>query len=147
MLDVSPDVAPPAVRLSEYRPPAFLIDKVDLVFELEDSDTRVKSRLGIRRNPAAAETAAPLRLDGEELDLVSLALDGEVLGANRYQLPSEGGLILAEVPDAFTLEVETRISPTNNTALSGLYMSGGNSAPSASRKVFVASPISSTGRM
>ena len=126
MLDVSPDVAPPAVRLSEYRPPAFLIDKVDLVFELEDSDTRVKSRLGIRRNPAAAETAAPLRLDGEELDLVSLALDGEVLGANRYQLPSEGGLILAEVPDAFTLEVETRISPKNNTALSGLYMSGGN---------------------
>jgi aminopeptidase N len=126
MLDISPDVPPPAVRLSDYQPPAFLIDTVDLVFELEDSATRVKSRLDIRRNPAASEPAAPLRLDGEELELVSLALDGEVLGANRYQQTTEGGLILTDVPNVFTIDVETRISPENNTVLSGLYMSGGN---------------------
>jgi aminopeptidase N len=127
MLDISPDLAPPQpVRLADYRPPAFLIDTVELVFELGDTDTRVKSRLGIRRNPEAPDRAAPLQLDGEELELVSLTLDGELLGANRYQLPPEGGLVLADVPGAFTLDVETRISPQSNTALSGLYMSGGN---------------------
>src|SRR6266567_45056 len=127
MLDISSDVAPPQpVRLADYRPPAFLIDTADLVFELGEADTLVKSRLRIRRNPKVADPKAPLHLDGEELDLVSLALGGEPLGANRYQLPPEGGLILADVPDAFTLDVEARISPEGNTALSGLYMSGGN---------------------
>jgi aminopeptidase N len=127
MLDASPDVTPPQpVRLAEYRPPAFLIDTVDLVFELDGRNTRVKSRLAIRRNPAAYDPAAPLRLDGEELALVSLALDGQPLGDNRYQLPAGGGLILPDVPDAFTLDVETRIAPEDNTQLSGLYMSGGN---------------------
>jgi aminopeptidase N len=127
MLDISPDIAPPQpVRLADYQPPAFLIDTVDLVLELGEADTRVKSHLGVRRNPDAADRAAPLHLDGEELELVSLSLDGEALGANRYQLPPEGGLILADVPDAFTLDVEARIAPAGNTALSGLYMSGGN---------------------
>src|SRR5499427_7781832 len=127
MLDLSPDIAPPRpTRLADYRPSAFLIDTVDLVFELAPQDTRVKSRLGIRRNPAVAERGAALHLDGEALELLSLALDGEPLGANRYQLPPEGGLILADVPDAFTLDVETRIAPQSNTALSGLYVSGGN---------------------
>jgi aminopeptidase N len=127
MLDIPPDKAPPQpVGLADYQPPAYLIDTVDLVFELGAEDTRVKSRLGIRRNPAVAERGDALRLDGEELALVSLALDGEPLGANRYQLEPEGGLILADVPDAFTLDVETRIAPQSNTALSGLYVSGGN---------------------
>jgi len=127
MLDISPDTAPPQpVRLADYQPPGYLIDTVDLVFELGAEDTRVKSRLGIRRNPAVTARGAALHLDGEALDLVSLALDGEPLGVNRYQLPPEGGLILTEVPDAFVLDVETRIAPQSNTALSGLYLSGGN---------------------
>ena len=127
MMDIAPEISPPPpVRLADYRPPAFLIDTVDLVFDLGANDTRVRSRLGIRRNPEAAEHGTPLHLDGEELELLSLALDGEMLGANRYQLPTEGGLILADVPDAFTLDVGTRIAPEANTALSGLYMSGGN---------------------
>ena len=127
MLDASSDVNPPQpVRLAEYRPPAFLIDTVDLVFDLDASNTRVKSRLAIRRNPAAFDPTAPLQLDGEALALVSLALDGQPLGDNRYQLPAGGGLILTDVPDAFTLDVETRIAPEDNTQLSGLYMSGGN---------------------
>ncbi len=127
MLDLSPDVTPPQpVRLADYQPPPFLIDTVDLVFDLGADETRVRSRLGIRRNPAAAPPAAALHLDGEAVDLVALALDGEPLGANRYQLLPEGGLILGDVPDAFTLDVETRISPQSNTALSGLYLSGGN---------------------
>ena len=127
MLDLSPDITPPQpVRLADYRPPAFLIDTVDLAFDLGAQDTRVKSRLAIRRNPEAGERAAALELDGEELELVSVALDGAALGPNRYRLSPEGGLILADVPDAFTLDIETRINPQSNTALSGLYVSGGN---------------------
>ena len=127
MLDASSDVNPPQpVRLADYRPPAFLIDTVDLVFDLNGSNARVKSRLGMRRNPAAFDPTEPLQLDGEALALVSLALDGQPLGDNRYQLPAGGGLILTDVPDAFTLDVETRIAPEDNTQLSGLYMSGGN---------------------
>jgi aminopeptidase N len=127
MPDLSPDIVPPQpVRLADYRPPAFLIDTVDLAFELGAQDTRVKSRLAIRRNPEADDGTAALELDGEELDLVSLALDGEPLGANRYRLSPEGGLVLADVPASFTLDIETRINPHSNTALSGLYVSGGN---------------------
>ncbi len=127
MLDVSPDLAvPQPVRLADYRPSEFLVDTVELVFALRDAETRVKAKLAIRRNPAGSDKSAPLQLDGEELELVSLALDGEALGPNRYRLPENGGLVIDGVPDAFTLEVETRIAPDKNTALSGLYMSGGN---------------------
>src|ERR1700730_12395853 len=127
MLDLSPDVTPPQpVRLADYQPPPFLIDTVDLVFDLGAEETRVRLRLGICPHPAATRPAARLHLDGEALDLVAVALDGEPLGANRYQLLPEGGLILGEVPDAFTLDVEIRIAPQSNTALSGLYVSGGN---------------------
>ena len=56
MIDVSPDIASPQpVRLEDYRPPEFLIDTVELAFELEDAATRVKARLGIRRNPAGSD--------------------------------------------------------------------------------------------
>ena len=68
------------MRLADYRPPAFLIDTVDLTFDLGDTETRVKSRLAVRRNPEAADPAAPLELDGDALELVSVALDGERLG-------------------------------------------------------------------
>jgi aminopeptidase N len=132
MLDIPSDIAPATsappnpVRLADYQPPAFLIDTVDLTFELGEAETRVKSRLAVRRNPAAADPAAPLELDGDALEWVSVALDGERLGSNRYRLTSEGGLVAEDVPDAFALEIETRIDPQDNTALSGLYVSGGN---------------------
>jgi aminopeptidase N len=127
MIDISSDIAPPQpTRLADYRPPAFVIDTVDLTFELGDAETRVKSRLAMRRNPDLSDPAAPLALDGDALELISLALDGEPLGANRYRLTPEGGLVIEGVPDAFALDIETRINPQGNTALSGLYTSGGN---------------------
>jgi aminopeptidase N len=127
MPDTLPDIAPPSpVRLADYRPPEFRIDSVDLVFELDAGATLVKSRLRLARNPAAEDRAAPLFLDGDGLDLVSLALDGERLGTGRWRATATGGLELPDVPDAFVLDVETRIAPEKNTALSGLYMSGGN---------------------
>ncbi len=85
----------------------------------------MKARLELSRNPDAADPKAPLRLDGEELELRALALDGEALGPNRYHL-EPGALVLPDVPQKFTLEIETRIRPQDNTQLSGLYKSGGN---------------------
>jgi aminopeptidase N len=126
MLDALRDHATPkTTHLAEYAPPEFLIETVDLVFELGEDKTSVKSRLSVRRNPASTATSRVLTLDGEALELVSVALDGEMLGANRYQVSDET-LSLSELPDAFTLDIETRIEPQNNTELSGLYKSGGN---------------------
>jgi aminopeptidase N len=125
MPDASRETVPPqAIRLADYAPPDFLIDTVDLVIDLGEEETRVTSRLALRRNPAAARPAAALRLDGDEIALVSLALDGEALGANRYRV-DETGLTLDDVPDRFTLDIATRIKPQDNTKLSGLYVSGG----------------------
>ena len=126
MPDASRDLSPhQPIRLADYRPPAFVIDTVDLVFELGEEKTSVKARLAVRRNPAAAERDAALKLDGKELELVSLALDGQSLGPNRYQRDAES-LTIPGVPDAFALDIETRIEPQNNTVLAGLYKSGGN---------------------
>jgi len=111
-------------RRLDYRPPAFLVDTVDLRFELDPEATLVRSRLTLRRNPAHGTPAAPLHLDGEALTLLALRLDGAALGANQYAL-AEDGLTIPGLPDACTLEVETRIAPAANTELSGLYTSGG----------------------
>jgi aminopeptidase N len=127
-LDVSsppPQTTPRETRLADYRPPAFLIDTVELAFDLDEAATRVRSRLAVRRNPAFADAHAPLALDGEALTLVRIALNGEALGANRYRI-DDGKLLIPDVPDAATLEIETRIAPKDNTELSGLYTSNGS---------------------
>ncbi len=127
MLDLPRDAAPPQpTRLADYRPPDFVIDAVDLSFDLAEEETRVKSHLTVRRNPASPDRTAPLRLDGDALELVSLSLDGAAIGPDRYRFEADGALILPAVPETFALDVETRIEPQNNTALSGLYKSGGN---------------------
>ncbi len=126
MPDASRDMsAHQPIRLADYQPPRFLIDTVDLVFDLGEEKTTVKARLALRRNPASSDRGAPLKLDGKELELVSLALDGQSLGPNRYQRDGEA-LTIPGLPDEFTLDIETRIEPQNNTVLSGLYKSGGN---------------------
>ena len=127
-LDVNsapPATAPRETRLADYRPPTFLIDTVELAFDLDEAATRVRSRLALRRNPASRGQRAPLSLDGEALTLVRVALDGEELGANRYRI-EDGKLVIPDMPDACTLEIETRIAPKDNTELSGLYTSSGS---------------------
>src|SRR5579864_8408697 len=127
MMDLPHDTAPPKpTLLAEYRPPDFVIDRVELSFVLGEDKTIVRSHLTVRRNPAAGTPKAALRLDGEELELLSIALDGAPLNADRYRIEADGALIVADVPDAFRLEITVRIRPQLNTALSGLYTSGGN---------------------
>jgi aminopeptidase N len=126
MPDASLDKPPLPTRLADYRPPDFLIDQVALEFDLGDAETLVKSHLQLRRNPDAAAPAAPLRLDGEELELVAISLDGRPLAPGDYVLEPDGALVVPRTPDAFALEIAARIHPERNTQLSGLYTSGGN---------------------
>ena len=114
---------PREVRLADYRPPAFLVDTVDLAFDLAETATHVRSRLAIRRNPATAHGGA-LRLDGAGQPVRRIAIDGVEIGANSYA-QDDAGLVIPDPPDAFVLEIETTINPSENTELSGLYLSNG----------------------
>ncbi|MXR38038.1 aminopeptidase N [Craterilacuibacter sinensis] len=109
--------------LADYQAPDFLIDKVDLTFDVGEMATRVKSRLVMRRKLGGGQEGA-LVLDGSAR-LVSLLLDGDRLDASRYSLQGET-LTITDVPDSFILEVETELEPAANTSLMGLYASGGN---------------------
>ncbi len=112
---------PQPIRLTEYRPPAFLISEALLTFDLQPNATRVKARLHVTRNGHHAE---PLVLNGERLTPISVAVDGRVLAEGERTIDGEH-LTIPDLPDAFILETEVEIDPENNKALDGLYMSGG----------------------
>ncbi len=114
---------PREVRLADYKPPPWLVDTVDLTFELDEAGTRVTAHLAVRRNPTA-HGSEPLRLDGEKLALLNLHRNGEALGANQYIL-NDKSLTIPDTPDDCSLTIETRIVPKDNTELSGLYVSNG----------------------
>ncbi|MBU1376024.1 MAG: aminopeptidase N [Alphaproteobacteria bacterium] len=112
---------PQPIRLSEYRPPAFLVDEVHLTFVLAANTTRVKAKLTVRRN---GDHTDPLVFNGERLTPISVAIDGRVLTEAERTIDDEF-LTIPNAPDAFSLETEVEIDPANNKALEGLYMSGG----------------------
>src|SRR6185369_3321812 len=103
-----------AILLKDYTPPPFLIERVSLDVDIRADDALVRATLAVRRNGASS---APLVLDGDELELVSLLLDGK---ERKYDVTKET-LTIPGVPDAFTLETVTRIVPQKNTKLEGLY--------------------------
>lgn len=114
---------PPVTRREDYTPPPYLVKHVALDFLLGAKRTIVKAKLDIKRNGQAPE-GAPLHLDGEHLDLLRVALDGETLSAQDYVL-EEKALRIDHVPEVFVLETEIAINPEANTALMGLYLSNG----------------------
>ncbi len=111
--------------LKDYTPFPFSVSTLHLRVELDPEQTMVTARLAMARNPKSADRQAPLQLNGEHLELVSVSLDGRVLTAKEYDY-NGSLLIITEVPDAFELECVTRIAPEKNTALEGLYRSSGN---------------------
>ena len=118
------EAAAPAspIRLADYRPTDYLIDKVDLDISLDPKATRVISRLSLRPNPAGQPGAA-LKLDGGALNPVRVTLDGKALDFASIATPDR--LIIAQPPtQPFVLEVETLLDPSANTQLEGLYRSG-----------------------
>ncbi len=112
------------VYLKDYTPPDYWVDTVDLHFELGEAETRVRATLAMRRREGVPPET-PLVLDGEELELIALKLDGQPLDSSAYRT-DEQSLTIDTVPDAFTLDIETRIFPQDNTSLEGLYTSSGN---------------------
>ena len=118
------DAAPTMVVLSEYRAPDWLVEHLDLRFELDPGDTRVEARIRVRR-AEGTEPGVALRLHGQELKLLRLAINGKEPEAGAVTADGEG-LLLAGLPDVAEITVQTSIRPEANTALEGLYVSGGS---------------------
>ncbi|MDP6435071.1 MAG: aminopeptidase N [Arenicellales bacterium] len=110
-------------RLADYRPPDFHIVTANLHFDLEEEGAVVTAQLQVVRSEEGS--GQPLELDGEELTLISIRVDGRELDREDYYA-SERGLTLLEAPDAFLLEIKTSIKPQENTKLKGLYRSSGH---------------------
>lgn len=111
--------APDRTYLRDYRPPTYRIPQVDLQFDLQADETHVCSRLSIER---VTLDQVPLQLDGEALTLTALYVDEAPL-ADKYIEMHDRGLLIKGLPDRCKLRIENRIHPTQNTALSGLYLS------------------------
>jgi aminopeptidase N len=112
----------------DYLPPSFLVTSVQLNIDIHDNDTRVTTTLNLRRNPDAADHAA-LWLDGNDIQLDRLRVDGVdvPLGVDmpdhvRY---GKDGLSIGSLGDTAVVETQSRCVPERNTALEGLYLSGG----------------------
>lgn len=117
------DAQPKTTQLSEYTEPNFWVETTELTFELQPESTLVSARLQLMRNPNRPANS-PLELDGNELELISVAVNGKQLSANDYSLDDES-LVIHNMPDQAILETQVRVNPAQNTTLDGLYRSGG----------------------
>ncbi|AOE49724.1 Aminopeptidase N [Kangiella sediminilitoris] len=108
---------------SDYKAYPFDINSVSLSFELDPDATIVSSILDIKRK-ADAENNEPLCLDGVDLELLTIEINGKGLTEDEYRFV-EDGLEIHNVPDAFELKTRVKISPETNTSLEGLYLSSG----------------------
>jgi len=114
----------PTVRLADYCPAPYLLERTDLTVQLFADYTLVEAQLAFSPNPAAS-APGPLELQGVDLELLDLKLDGEPLAPGAYQLDLAGLRLLDPPRAAFVLESRVRIHPEINTTLEGLYVSGG----------------------
>ncbi len=115
---------PQMIYLKDYQAPEYLIDETHLTFELFEDHTLVHAQLLMRRNPARGPGLPALALDGQQLELLSVSLDDIEQAADDYQL-SDSHLILHPTSEQFVVDTSVRIHPETNTALEGLYKSGG----------------------
>ncbi len=106
----------------DYSPPGYLVESVDLHFSIDAERTVVKSRLALNKNPVRRDIDS-IDLDGDDLELLTLKLDGEALPEDAYTL-AEDGLRIHRAPESCVIEVRAVNHPAANTALEGLYQSG-----------------------
>ncbi|MBB3608832.1 aminopeptidase N [Rhizobium sp. BK602] len=113
------------IHLADYRPTDFVLERVDLTFELDPTETKVEARLIFHRREGI-DPKAPLVLDGDELVLSGLLLDQEEVPAKQYTATPES-LTVRDLPEStpFELTITTIINPEANTQLMGLYRTGG----------------------
>ncbi|THV25789.1 aminopeptidase N [Peteryoungia ipomoeae] len=113
------------VHLADYRPTDFVLERVDLTFELDPTETKVEARLIFHRREGV-DPAAPLVLDGDDLTMTSLLFDQIEMDPARYTALPES-LEIRDLPEStpFEITVVTMINPEANTQLMGLYRSNG----------------------
>ncbi|KJK06502.1 MULTISPECIES: aminopeptidase N [unclassified Pseudomonas] len=114
---------PQVIYLKDYQAPEYLIDETHLTFELFEDHSLVHAQLVMRRNPARGAGLPPLVLDGQQLELIAVAMDDQALQAADYQL-DDSHLTVQPKAASFTLDTSVKIHPQSNTALEGLYKSG-----------------------
>ncbi len=113
------------IHLEDYRPTDFVLERVDLTFELDPKETKVEARLIFHRREGV-DSAAPLVLDGDELTMTGLLLDQEELATTLYDV-AEDTLTIRGLPETapFEITITTLLSPETNTQLMGLYRTNG----------------------
>lgn len=113
-----------AMNRLDYRAPEYLIPKTELHFDLDESAAIVRSKLTVKPNPDNA-VGGPLILNGEDMKLISLKVNGKTLDRQDYTV-TDKELIIKRPPNGeFTIEIENEIDPSSNTLLEGLYKTGG----------------------
>ncbi|MFK0275059.1 aminopeptidase N [Ensifer sp. NPDC090286] len=113
------------IHLEDYRPTDFVLERVDLTFELDPKETKVEARLIFHRREGV-DSAAPLVLDGDELTMTGLLLDQEELATSLYDV-ADDTLTIRGLPETapFEITITTLLSPETNTQLMGLYRTNG----------------------
>ena len=112
----------PSIRRSDYQPLAWRVDRVELCFALDAEATVVTSKLHCVRNSRLPPSSLPLM--GEDVELLSLRIDGAEPVEGQVTQTDSGIAVAIDAPSAI-LELTTRVNPTANTTLSGLYVSRG----------------------
>ncbi len=112
------------IYLKDYQAPTYFVETLDMIVELGEEETVVKTQLHLHANGHPGD-ALPLYLHGEELELISVALNGELLTASQYQV-DEKGLTLPAAGLFCQVDTVVKIKPQHNTSLMGLYKSNNN---------------------
>ncbi|XP_042024351.1 puromycin-sensitive aminopeptidase-like isoform X1 [Salvia splendens] len=116
--------APKEIFLKDYKVPDYFFEKVDLNFQLGEETTLVFSKIFVL--PRVEGCSAPLVLDGADLKLIVLKVNGEVVKEDDFHVDSRHLTLSSPPSGKFTLEIVTEICPQKNTSLEGLYKSSGN---------------------
>jgi aminopeptidase N len=114
---------PVVKHLKDYKRPDFNVETVELHVDIFETETFVAATLGVKKSPGAAGDA-PFVLDGKELELLEIEVDGQALSGGDYTFEGEV-LNLPGMADAFTLKTKVKIHPETNTSLEGLYLADG----------------------
>ena len=117
------DALPQTIYLKDYQVSPFLVDTTDLLFDLGDEQTRVTTKMAVRRNPDSSDKTGALELNSKgDVQLQWIAVDGQRLDSSAYSL-SDNLLSLPDLPDSCVVSTEVLIQPQLNTSMMGLYRS------------------------
>ena len=113
-------IEPPVIHLSDYTAISYKLENVHLQFDLTPDATIVRSDISLKRSGGGDD---PLILDGEDLELLLIEVDGVALSKDKYS-QDDSHLTINDLPQKCVLTIETRVNPVANTKLEGLYKSG-----------------------